>query len=335
MLTRIDHLASYMPPERLARAVIEVITTDAGPPSGDPSTDFDRPDWLDGEEFPFESHVVEIDGHRVHYVDEGTGPTLLFVHAGPAWSFVFRDVVEDLRHRFRCVAPDVPGTGLSTATGDYEPSIEDASRVLESLIDAVGLEAVTLVVHDVGGPVAFGVAARRPELVDRFVVVGSFGWPLSEGYPGVARFIRIATGSTFRFLNTNLNVLARLTSTTYGVGRRLSRPGRRVFRGPFRSKAARRNALAMLGSAIGSDGYLRDVDRALRTTLADRPVLLLFGEHDEGRAAGFQDEWERRFPDARSEVVADANHFPMADSPHRVAATIEEWYADSVDPTER
>ena len=294
-------------------------------------TEFDRPAWLDDEEFPFTNHVVGIDGNRVHYVDEGTGPTLLFVHAGPAWSFVFRDVVRELRHSFRCIALDFPGTGLSEAAADYEPTIEDASAVLEALIDAIGVEDATLVVHDVGGPVALGVAARRPELFRAIGVVGSFGWPLSDEFPGVARFIRIVSGPAFGFFNAYTNLLARLTSTKYGVGRRLSKPGRRVFRGPFRSREKRRNAIAMLGSAIESDGHLRRVRRALTSDLADRPVLLLFGENDEGREAGFQAEWERLFPDARSVVVPGANHFPMADSPHLVANTIEEWYAEEVD----
>lgn len=306
-------------------------------PTGDPSGvrdragGFERPDWLDDEEFPFESHVVEIEGNHVHYVDEGTGPTLLFVHAGPAWSFVFRDVIETLRHRFRCVAPDFPGSGLSEAADGYEPTIESASVVLEAMLDAIGVEDATLVVHDVGGPVAFGVAARRPELFRGVGVVGSFGWPLSEEFPDVVRFIRIVNGSAFGFLNTNLNLLARLTSTKYGVGRRLSKPGRRVLRGPFRSRDARRNAVAMLGSAIESDGRLREVRRALTSDLANRPVLLLFGENDDGRKAGFQEEWERLFPEARSVVVPGANHFPMADSPHLVAGTIEAWYDDAVD----
>jgi haloalkane dehalogenase len=48
----------------------------------------ERPAWVDDELFPFESRFVDIDGHSVHYVDEGSGPTLLFLHGNPTWSFV-------------------------------------------------------------------------------------------------------------------------------------------------------------------------------------------------------------------------------------------------------
>jgi haloalkane dehalogenase len=75
--------------------------------------------------FPFESRFVDIDGHSVHYVDEGSGPTLLFLHGNPTWSFVYRDVIESLRDEFRCVAVDYPGFRLSSAapgTGICLPS---------------------------------------------------------------------------------------------------------------------------------------------------------------------------------------------------------------------
>jgi hypothetical protein len=76
------------------------------------SAGFERPDWLDYEEFPFNNNAIEIDGNLIHYVDEGTGPTLLFIHAGPVWSFISRDVIEELRHNYRCIALDFPGSGL-------------------------------------------------------------------------------------------------------------------------------------------------------------------------------------------------------------------------------
>jgi haloalkane dehalogenase len=65
-----------------------------------------RPAWVDAELFPFQSRFVNIDGHTVHYVDEGSGPTLLLLHGNPTWSFVYRDVIRTLRDEFRCIALD-------------------------------------------------------------------------------------------------------------------------------------------------------------------------------------------------------------------------------------
>ena len=65
-----------------------------------------RPDWVDDELFPFESRFVDIDGHCVHYIDEGSGPILLLLHGNPTWSFLWRDVVRELRRDYRCIALD-------------------------------------------------------------------------------------------------------------------------------------------------------------------------------------------------------------------------------------
>src|SRR5207302_11174538 len=78
-----------------------------------------RPAWVDDGLFPFESRFVTIDGHTVHYVDEGSGPTLLLLHGNPTWSFDYRDVIRALRDQFRCIALDYPGLGLSSARPGY------------------------------------------------------------------------------------------------------------------------------------------------------------------------------------------------------------------------
>ena len=90
-----------------------------------------RPAWLPHDQFPFTSRFIDVDGHTVHYVDEGAGPTLLFVHAGPAWSFIFRCLIDELRDDFRCVTLDFPGSGLSPARPGDRPTMAAASRRLE------------------------------------------------------------------------------------------------------------------------------------------------------------------------------------------------------------
>jgi haloalkane dehalogenase len=63
----------------------------------------ERPAWVDDELFPFESRFIDIDGHSIHYVDEGSGPALLFLHGNPTWSFDYSKVIESLRQEFRCI----------------------------------------------------------------------------------------------------------------------------------------------------------------------------------------------------------------------------------------
>lgn len=62
-----------------------------------------RPSWVDADLYPFPSRFVELNGHVVHYIDEGSGPILLMLHGNPTWSFVYREVIASLRDRFRCI----------------------------------------------------------------------------------------------------------------------------------------------------------------------------------------------------------------------------------------
>ena len=68
-----------------------------------------RPPWVPDDLYPFEDRWIDVDGARIHLVDEGDGPPLLFLHGNPTWSFLYRDVIRGLRDRFRCLALDHPG----------------------------------------------------------------------------------------------------------------------------------------------------------------------------------------------------------------------------------
>src|ERR1700736_2344315 len=89
--------------------------------------------------YPFEHRYVELDGSVVHYIDEGVGPTLLFLHAAPAWSFIYRAFVVSLRGRFRCVALDFPGFGFSTAGDGFDYSLAAQATVVEQFVEALDL----------------------------------------------------------------------------------------------------------------------------------------------------------------------------------------------------
>lgn len=165
-----------------------------------------RPTWVDDELFPFESRFVDIDGHCVHYVDEGSGPTLLLLHGNPTWSFLWRDVISSLRKDFRCVAPDYPGFGLSTARPGYRYLPEEHAQVITGFVDALGLDRVTLVGQDWGGPIGLAAAQRRPGVFDRLVLANTWAWPVN-GVLHFEAFSRIAGGLPMRFLVRQFNLL--------------------------------------------------------------------------------------------------------------------------------
>jgi len=185
-----------------------------------------RPPWLPRSAFPFQIRFADIDGKRIHYVDEGSGPALLLISAGQ-WSFMFRDVIVQLRGQFRCLTLDFPGSGLSADVPGHDHSVQANAQILEKFIDALDLQDITMAVHDVGGPIGFLVATRRPERFRALVISNTFGWPLS-GYPAVRRTLKIIASPLFGTVNDLTNAVALFTASRYGVGRHLSKADRRA-----------------------------------------------------------------------------------------------------------
>ena len=122
-----------------------------------------RPDWFDADLFPVTSRWLDVDGHTVHYVDEGSGPTLLMLHGNPTWSFLYRRLISGLRDDFRCVALDYPGFGLSTAAPGYGFTVAEHSGLVRRFVEALDLTEVTSVVQDWGGPIGMGAAISDPD----------------------------------------------------------------------------------------------------------------------------------------------------------------------------
>ena len=288
---------------------------------------------LPEQEFPFDSRFLEVGGHQIHYLEEGSGPTLLLVHAGPGWSFVFRDLIERLRKDFRCVTLDFPGDGLSQAAEGWRPSLELASDVLERFIITLGLDDIGLVAHDLGGPISFGVLARRPERFRALTVLETFGWPLGTENPFVGRMLRLMGSAPMRRVNGATNMLPRLMVSSYSIGRHLSRDGKRAFLGPYRDHRVRRNALRMFGAAGRADDYMTEIEQGIREALATKPVLVIYGSKSPGIKEEQPERWMQRFPDARLRIIEGAHHFPMNDDPDEVAGELRSWWREVVEPS--
>jgi haloalkane dehalogenase len=131
---------------------------------------------VNDELLPFQSRFVDLGGAQVHYIDEGDGPVFLGLHGNPTWSFLYRHLVRGLKDRFRCIALDYPGFGLSTAPPGYGYTIAEHTRVVEGFVEQLGLENITLRVQDWGGPIGIWLATQHPEQFRTFVIGNTWAW---------------------------------------------------------------------------------------------------------------------------------------------------------------
>ena len=81
--------------------------------------------WLNTNEYPFKHHYFKVNDTTMHYVDEGEGEVLLFVHGTPSWSFEFRNVIKFLSKKYRCIAIDHIGFGLSEKPAKYDYTVQN------------------------------------------------------------------------------------------------------------------------------------------------------------------------------------------------------------------
>ena len=132
--------------------------------------------WLDRNEYPFTSKYFDVNGHQMHFIDEGQGDTLLFVHGTPSWSFDFRKVINTLKSDFRCIAIDNIGFGLSDKPEHYDYSTQNHSKTLEKFVLGHNLTDLTLVVHDFGGPIGLYFAIQHPERIKKLIILNSWLW---------------------------------------------------------------------------------------------------------------------------------------------------------------
>ncbi|MBI4490648.1 MAG: alpha/beta fold hydrolase, partial [Deltaproteobacteria bacterium] len=140
--------------------------------------------------YPFESHFFDLGGIQYHYLEEGRGEPIVMLHGNPTWSFYYRHLIADLRERYRVIAPDHIGCGLSDKPQKYEYTLKRHIANIEALIQHLALKRITLVMHDWGGPIGMGYAVRHPDNVRRFVIFNTVAF-WSPHIPLILRLCRI------------------------------------------------------------------------------------------------------------------------------------------------
>ena len=282
-----------------------------------------RPPWVPSELYPFEDHWAEIDGHQVHYVDEGAGPPLLLLNGNPSWSFGWRDVILGLRDTFRCVAPDYPGFGLSREAPGFDFKPASQSRVIEALVDRLGLTGLVVFGYAWGGPIGIGLAGRRPDLIRALVIGNTWAWP--DDRLRVRLFSALIGGPLAPLTVGRLNLMLRVYLPRNLKRGALSATERAAYGGPFPRE--RRHITAVFPREIvAGRAYLREVEAGL-ARLAGVPALIVWPDSDPGFGAGELDRWRSLYPAAEVAHLQGVGQFIDEDAPGDVAAAVRDWWS--------
>ena len=285
-----------------------------------------RPEWVPNDLYPFQDRWADINGNLVHYVDEGEGPPLLLLSGNPSWSFGYREIIKRLRHRFRCLAVDYPGFGLSKASPSYDCRPASHSKVIEALVDELGVDGITLMGYDWGGPIGLGVAGRRPEKFRAFVIGNTWAWPADR--PTMRFFSALMGGPLSWLLIDRFNLFVNVLLPGGVKRRKLTEQEMAAYRGPF-PPGHRRPIRIFPREIVGSRAYLREVESNL-SRISDRPALILWADQDPGFKAPERKRFEATFARHRTIELVNVGHNLEEDAPDEIAAAIAGWWDEVV-----
>ncbi len=282
-----------------------------------------RPDWVSDEIYPFESrYFAAPPDHRMHYIDEGAGDPLVFVHGNPTWSFEFRHPVRELRSQFRCIAPDHIGFGLSSQSDrheDYHP--ESHARRFAALLDHLDLCDITLFMTDWGGPIGLDFARRHPERVKRLVIANSWCWPVGGDFH-FRSFSFLMSSWIGQYLIRRRNMFVnKVMPMAVGDRRVLTPEVMAHYRNAQPSPAARTANAALPGYIVGAGDWLGSIwdDRSV---FANKSALLLWGFKDIAFRKKELERWKAALPDHQLHEFEDCGHFLAEEAPKRVVSAL-------------
>jgi haloalkane dehalogenase len=269
--------------------------------------------------YPYEPHYVEVDGLRLHHIDEGSGAPVLCFHGEPSWSYLYRHMLDRLVETgHRVVCPDLVGFGRSDKPTDHAfYTYERHMDVVTRHLDQVHLEDITVVVQDWGGPIGLRWAVENAERVARLVILntGVFTGRVSKGFMAWRDFVE---------RNPDLPVGFVIQSATTSE---LSDEILAAYEAPFPSQESKAGAtqfplLVPISDDTDGAAEMRVVADALSRW--DKPALVAFSDSDPvfpyPRAGEFFCDL---IPGAGEQVrIEGAAHFLQEDRGERIAEEI-------------
>jgi haloalkane dehalogenase len=283
--------------------------------------------FTDLPDFPFAPHYLELEGLRMHYLDEGQGEPILLLHGEPTWSFLYRRMIPRLRARFRCVAPDYIGFGRSdkwTDVGAY--SIARHLEFVEGFVAALDLRRITVVVQDWGGPLGLFYAIRHPERMARLVILntGLLSGDLETLTPGLQSWREYVSRTAD--LPVGL-ILKRSIAKRYELAPEVVAAYDAPFPTP-QSKAGARAFPALIPTTPDAPwaAEMRETKAALAKW--EKPALVCFSDSDPVFPPQVGEALARLIPGARFALVPGAGHFLQEEKGPEIAEEILHFVRD-------
>ena len=279
----------------------------------------------------FEEHYEVIDGIRLHYVDEGSGPPILLFHCQPTWSYLYRKMIRPLvAAGYRCIAPDLMGFGLSDKPTDESAyTLGRHVELVTGLVEKLQLAGVTIVGQDWGGPVGLRYAIDHQDNVRSLVILNTL--VKITPVPLLFTFV-FRNGGFSSFLVRRLDLFRKIIFRRGWPFRRPLEAGvMEQYKMPHPTAASRAGIAAFPKMIPGNDrhpnaAYISQIDSVLRNW--DVPVLVMFSDGDIAFKPTEGQRIAEMVPDGRFQVVRNAGHYLQEDAGEEIAQRMVTFLRD-------
>lgn len=269
--------------------------------------------------FPFEPHYFPVKNVKLHYIDEGTGPLLVLMHACPMWSFFFRNIIQEFSKTHRVIAIDQMGFGLSDKPIVFDYRIESHIDHFERLVAALDLKDMTLIMHGRGTSIGMGYAVKHPHNVRGFITLNAMAFS-NYSFPWRLQICRL------RWLGAKLAMKLGIFLSDI---RRLPPNIAAAYQYPFPDKDSRIALLRFVEQipcAPEDDSAMSmfEIESGL-WLLNDRPACIIWAMKDWLYKSHDLKKWISYFPNAELYKIDRGSRFLAEEAPEEFSAIIRNF----------
>lgn len=277
------------------------------------------------ELYPFKSHFFKTKaGHKLHYIDEGEGPQIVFVHGNPTWSFFYRNLIKYFSQTHRVLCLDHLGCGLSEKPQKESYRLQQHIDHFNQWLEFLKVKHAIFVAHDWGGAITLGHLVDHPDLCEKLVLFNTAAFR-SRNIP--KRIGLCKTPWLGQILVRRFNLFA-FPATFMASQRRLTKAEKRGYLLPYNNYSNRIANYRFvqdipLSSTHPSYQLLSSIEDKLKRIKS--PKLILWGGKDFCFDLTFYRKWQEFYPEANYKLYEDAGHYLIEDKTQEVITDIENF----------
>lgn len=289
--------------------------------------------------WPYTAQYSTAPGFAMHYIDEGKGKTLLFLHGEPTWGYLFRHQIAALKDTYRVIVPDHMGFGKSETPEHRTYFLQDHIDNLEALVLDLDLTDITLVMHDFGGPVGMGLAIRHPNRIKGIISVNG-PTPLGQSDLIDRLTANVAVSPWFQWIlkaenqgtlekilgESHYSILSTLKLNGFVDNSIITDTWLEAYRAPFPNPAYALGAIGWAKGYATGQHQFEIPSEDVQYSLAIKPALAIWGQQDRTlHGEHFLPLFRSAFPNGIIHEIDQAGHYSPEDQPALVAHLIDHF----------